>query len=279
MKLITQIKESIIFLGYIKDGKEPVYSGTGFLIQVNNIFYIVTAKHVVESDFQSMFIFRNSKNFGINFRPISEILQKGLSWKMHANSSVDIAMLPFVMSDQDKVKFIPKEIFISNESEISELTELFFGSYQPGINNLDKQINPIVRKGIVSRTNPDKTFYMDGFAFPGNSGSPVFLLPTPIKVDDNGGVQIGAPMQVKLAGVIGSYVPYEDVAISQQTGRVKNISTENTGLALVHSTILLNEIIQSTSFQEQHQIILQDIKKKQESGDSKKQEKNSSDNK
>ncbi len=111
---------------------------------------------------------------------------------------------------------------------------------------------------------------MDGFAFPGNSGSPVFLLPTPIKVGDDGGVQIGAPMQIKLAGVIGSYVPYEDVAISQQTGKVKNISTENTGLALVHSTILLNEIIQSDSFQEQHQAILQNMNKKQVNEDDKK---------
>ncbi len=263
MKLITQIKESIIFLGYLKDNK-PVYTGTGFLIQVDNIFYIVTAKHVIEKDFTNMFIFRNSKNFGINYRPITEILQKGLSWKAHQNSLVDIAMLPFIMSDEDKVKFIPKELFIDEEKEISELTELFFGSYQPGINDLDQQINPVVRKGIVSRINPEKTFYMDGFAFPGNSGSPVFLLPTSIKIDDNGSVQIGGPMQIKLAGVIGSYVPYEDVAISQQTGRVKNISTENTGLALVHSTILLNEITQSDSFQEQHQTILQDIKKKHE---------------
>ncbi len=260
MNLITQIKGSIIFLGHVKDGREPVYSGTGFLIQVDNMFYIVTAKHVVESDFQNMFIFRNSKNFGINFRPIAEILQQGLSWKMHSNSLVDIAMLPFVMSNDDKVKFIPKELFVKNEEEISELTELFFGSYQPGINNLDKQINPIIRKGVVSRTNPDKTFFMDGFAFPGNSGSPVFLLPTPIKINGSG-IQIGGPMEIKLAGVIGAYVPYEDVAISQQTGRVKNISTENTGLALVHSTILLNEIIQSNSFQEQHVQILNNMKK------------------
>ncbi|HFC10986.1 MAG TPA: serine protease [Candidatus Kaiserbacteria bacterium] len=278
MKLITQIKESIIFLGFLKDNN-PVYTGTGFLIQVDNIFYVVTAKHVVEKDFKNMFIFRNSKNFGINYRPIAEILQKGLSWKVHQNSSVDIAMLPFIMSDEDRVKFVPKELFIDNEKEISELTELFFGSYQPGINDLDKQINSVVRKGVVSRINPEKTFYMDGFAFPGNSGSPVFLLPTSIKIDDNGSVQIGAPMQVKLAGIIGAYVPYEDVAISQQTGRIKNISTENTGLALVHSTILLNEITRSDSFQEQHQTILQDMRKNQNKEYGEKQVKSSEDKK
>ncbi len=145
MKLITQIKESIIFLGYLKDNN-PMYTGTGFLIQIDNIFYIVTAKHVVTRDFSNMSIFRNSKNFDINVRPIAEILQQGLTWKSHPNDTVDIAMLPFVMSGEDKVKFIPKELFIDTENEISELTELFFGSYQPGINDLDKQNQPCNQK-------------------------------------------------------------------------------------------------------------------------------------
>jgi hypothetical protein len=251
-ELISQIKESTVFLGFMKNS-EPIFIGTGFLIQVDDVFYVVTAKHVVEKNFKDMFIFLNSKNFGVNIKPISQIIKDGFSWKKHGNNNVDIALLPFPLATSDKSKFIPNSLFIKNISEIQELVDLFFLSFQPGINEIkkDNSINPIIRKGVISRINHDKTFFMDGFAFPGNSGSPVFLLPTPIKVKDNS-VQIGGPVEIKLAGIIGAYVPYRDEAISMQTGELRAIFTENTGIALVHSTALLHEIIESDDFQEQH---------------------------
>ncbi|QQR77150.1 MAG: trypsin-like peptidase domain-containing protein [Candidatus Moraniibacteriota bacterium] len=252
-ELISQIKESTVFFGLMRNN-EPVFSGTGFLIQVDDVFYVATAKHVVENNYQQMFIFLNNKNFGVNFKPIEEILSQGFSWKKHGNNNVDIALLPFPLAPQlDKAKFIPNSLFINDISEIQELVDLFFLSFQPGINELknDNSINPIIRKGVISRINHDKTFFMDGFAFPGNSGSPVFLLPTPVKIKNNS-IQIGGPVEIKLAGVIGAYVPYRDEAISRQTGEVRAIFTENTGIALVHSTALLQDIIRSDDFQEQH---------------------------
>ncbi len=250
--LISQIKQSTIFLGFMRNN-EPVYVGTGFLIQVDDVFYVVTAKHVVEKKYSQMYIFLNNKNFGVNFKSIQEILNQGWSWKKHGDNDVDIALLPFPLAPTDKSKFIPHTLFIQEIADISELVNLFFLSYQPGINELknDSSINPIIRKGVISRINYDKTFFMDGFAFPGNSGSPVFLLPTPIKIQ-NGLMQIGGPVEIKLAGIIGAYIPYRDVAVSEQTGEVRAIFTENTGIALVHSTALLQEIIKGEDFQEQH---------------------------
>lgn len=250
--IISQIKQSTVFLGLMKNN-EPVYTGTGFLIQVDDVFYIATAKHVVEKNYEQMLIFLNNKNFGVNFKSIQGILKQGLSWKKHGNNSVDIALLPFPLVPTDKAKFIPNQLFIQKISDIQELVNLFFLSYQPGINELksDSVINPIIRKGVISRINHDKTFFMDGFAFPGNSGSPVFLLPTPIKIENNS-IQIGGPVEIKLAGIIGAYVPYKDEAISRQTGEIRAVFTENTGIALVHSTALLQEIIESDDFQEQH---------------------------
>lgn len=252
-ELISQIKESTVFLGFMRNN-EPLFSGTGFLIQVDDVFYVTTARHVVEENYQQMFIFLNNKNFGVNYKPIMEILNQGLSWKKHGSNNVDIALLPFPLMPQlDKAKFIPHNLFINDISEIQELVDLFFLSFQPGINEIkdENAINPIIRKGVISRINYDKTFFMDGFAFPGNSGSPVFLLPTPVKIKNNS-IQIGGPVEIKLAGVIGAYVPYRDEAISRQTGEVRAIFTENTGIALVHSTALLQEIIKSDDFQEQH---------------------------
>lgn len=268
-QLLLQIKESTVFLGYMQNDK-PIFTGTGFLIQVENVFYIVTAKHVVERNFQNMFIFMNAKNFGVNFKPISAILNDGFSWKKHKDNNVDIAILPFPTAPNDKVKFVPNNLFIQKVSDIQELVDLFFLSYQPGINEIEKDnsISPIIRKGSISRINPDKTFFMDGFAFPGNSGSPVFLLPTPIKITDKG-TQIGGPVEIKLAGIIGAYVPYKDEAISKQTGEIRAIFTENTGLALVHSTALLQEIIDDTDFQEQHKRLV-NLTKKQKLPDAQK---------
>jgi hypothetical protein len=251
-QLISQIKESTVFIGFMING-QPVFSGTGFLIQVDDVFYVATAKHVVENNFEKMFIFLNAKNFGVNCKPILEILQQGFFWKKHGDNKVDIALLPFPLAQNDKSTFIPNSLFIQKISDVQELVDLFFLSFQPSINEIenDKSINPIIRKGVISRINYDKTFYMDGFAFPGNSGSPVFLLPTPIKIKD-GSIQIGGPVEIKLAGIIGAYVPYRDEAISRQTGEIRAIFTENTGIALVHSTALLQEIIESDAFQEQH---------------------------
>jgi len=252
-KLLSQIKESTVFLGFMQNN-HPVFTGTGFLIQIDEIFYIVTAKHVVVKNFKDMFIFLNAKNFGVNIKPILSILNDGFSWKKHKDNTVDIAVLPFPAEPNDRTKFVPNNLFIQKTSEIQELVNLFFLSYQPGINEIQKDnaIEPIIRKGVISRINPDGTFFMDGFAFPGNSGSPVFLLPTPIKVIE-GKIQIGGPLEIKLAGIIGAHVPYRDEAISKQTGEVRAIFTENTGLALVHSTALLQEIIESEDFQEQHE--------------------------
>ncbi len=36
-----------------------------------------------------------------------------------------------------------------------------------------------------------------------------------------------------MLGLVASYLPYRDVAISQQTGRVRLVSEENSGLARV----------------------------------------------
>lgn len=260
--LISKIRQSTVFLGFI-DNNNPVFVGTGFLIHVNRVFYIVTAKHVVEKDHHRMFIFLNAKNFGVNCKPISRILNDGWSWKKHGDNSVDIALLPFPLESNDKSVFIPNDLFINNMSDISELVNLFYLSFQPGINDIehDQSINPIIRNGVISRINHDKTFFMDGFAFPGNSGSPVFLLPTPVKIE-NGNIQIGGPLEIKLAGIIGAYVPYKDEAVSKQTGEIMTIFTENTGIALVHSTLLLREIIDSDDFKEQHDRLIRVIEEK-----------------
>ena len=91
----------------------------------------------------------------------------------------------------------------------------------------------VVRQGIIARVSDllggfSGTFLIDTFIFPGNSGGPVILKPeirsiTGTKPQSN----------ALLIGLVSSFQTYQDVAVSQQTGRPRVIFEENTGLANV----------------------------------------------
>ena len=91
----------------------------------------------------------------------------------------------------------------------------------------------VCRAGVIARIRDlleDKTtdFLVDAAVFPGNSGGPVILKPELASL--SGTKAIG---QAVLIGIVKSYVPYRDVATSQQTRRARIIFEENSGLAAV----------------------------------------------
>jgi len=260
--LINQIKEAVVFIGFINNGHEQIM-GTGFLVQIDDIFHLVTAKHVIEKNWQQLHVFLNTKQLKQPYaKPLSIIYNDGYSWIRHPDPKVDIAMLPFIKGIDDQVLFIPNDLISRSMNEIHELVDVFYASFQPGLNSFknDGCVNPIVRKGVISRVNNDDTFYIDGSAFPGNSGSPVFLFPTPVKISETG-ISIGGPTKIALLGVMGAYLPYQDVAISQQTGKPRVIFEENTGLSLIWSTKFIDQIIQSNDFRNQMSVIKNKIPK------------------
>jgi hypothetical protein len=255
--LLDQIKMTIVFLGKItEEGKNQFYA-TGFLVKIQNVYHLVTAKHVVVDPETGKFVdnkiqaFFNLKDGRINARSIDHIKKHfGANWMFHENNDVDIAIIPFGLNPKkDSVKTIPDNMFLSSD-RLFEVYEVFFLSYQPGIHP-QKRISPIIRSGIISLINDDKTFYIDASAFPGNSGSPVFLKPSPIRFDEKvisiGGDKLGG----KFIGIIGEYLPYQEVAISTQTGRPRVVFEENTGLSKVWSITFINEIIESDVFKQQ----------------------------
>ena len=251
-KLLEDIKKATVFLGIIEKGKYN-FIATGFLIEINNIFHLVTARHVVfdskNGKFvdENLFIFFNNKEGKIVFRKISDIKQKfKVNWVID-KTKIDIALIPFGLNPEtDDVKVIPEKLFLPIES-IRELYNVFFASFQPGV-QLSK-IDPILRRGVISKINEDGSFYIDGFAYPGNSGSPVFLMPSPIRFNEDGRINIGGDvLGGKFIGVIGEYIPYQEIAISIQTKRPRVVFEENTGLSRVWSIDCLKKIIDSEKF-------------------------------
>jgi hypothetical protein len=178
----------------------------------------------------------------------------------HKDARVDIAMIPFTIDkDKDDIKTIPESEFLSLD-RVLETYDVFFISFQPGIENIER-ISPIIRKGMVSRLNNDGTFYIDGFAFPGNSGSPVFIKPDAVRLGDHGIIIGNDPIAAKFVGIIGQYVPYQEIAFSLQTKRSRVMFEENTGLSRVWPVVLINEIIESVPFKEQLSRILKKLYK------------------
>jgi hypothetical protein len=254
--LLDEIKKTIVFLGDIRDKKTQLYA-TGFLVSIQNIFHLVTAKHVVmdretrKIKDTNMHVFFNLKNGGIATRPVDEIKRRiNVDWVFHENTEVDIAVIPFGLDPQrDDVKVIQENLFLTPD-RLFELYDVFFLSYQPGV-KFEKKISPIFRSGTISIINEDKTFYIDAPAFPGNSGSPVFLKPSPIRFDEKGIWISSDELGGKFIGIIGEYIPYEEVAISVQTGRPRVVFEENTGLSRVWSVDFVKELIKSDVFRKQ----------------------------
>ena len=91
----------------------------------------------------------------------------------------------------------------------------------------------IARFGAVARlsdliSGAASTFLIDCFVFPGNSGGPVVLLPDLNAIQDTKAITRAA-----VIGVLDSYVPYRDEAVSLQTHEPRVIFEENSGLAQV----------------------------------------------
>lgn len=162
----------------------------------------------------------------------------------------------------DDILVIPDDAFLSSDN-FYEIFDIFFLSYQPGI-AIQKKISPIIRTGTISLMNQDNTFYVDAAVFPGNSGSPVFINPSAIRSGEKGFTIGRDTLGGKFIGIIGEYLPYQEVAVSNQTGRPRVVFEENTGLSRVWSVSFIHDIIESKDFKDQLDRIKEEIKKEEQ---------------
>ena len=178
--------------------------GTGFLIHVDKIYYLATAKHIIEEfakthgNDNALAYFLNMKDGKSSYGVFTELKRNhNINWIM--SQDADIAVIPFPIGKEYDVIAISDELFLTS-NKIIELQDVFFVSYQPGIESKEK-ITPITRKGMISVINDDGSFYLDGFAFPGNSGSPVFILPVGMTFTPTG-LYAGDPLACRFVGLI-----------------------------------------------------------------------------
>lgn len=118
---------------------------------------------------------------------------------------------------------------------VSEGDSIFVLGFPLGIVSAQSK-HVISRSGSIARirdvlANQESCFLIDANIFPGNSGGPVVTRP---EISSIQGTQ--AINKAALVGIVKSYVPFKDIAISQQTGNPRVIFEENSGLAIVETT-------------------------------------------
>lgn len=244
--------DCVVAIGVLNDKGEKAWVGTGFLFgkhlsstpdgQKHYKVYLVTNKHVLKG--QSTVLLRFNPQSGQAAKDYNATVVDGgglPKWTGHPNDQADVAVLQVnaTILQNEGMKF---SFFRSDEGvlrradmiarEVTEGDSAFVLGFPMGLMAVDHQY-VILRSGALARVRDfldsrSDEYIIDVQVFPGNSGGPVILKPELASIE-------GTKNQTSagLIGLVKSYIPYRDVAISQQTGRPRVIFEENSGLSLV----------------------------------------------
>jgi hypothetical protein len=173
-------------------------------------------------------------------------------WYSHPNQEIDVAVVPvnirLLKKKAMQVSYFTSDTHAATIGKLLELgiTEGDFAyvlGFPMGLTGGERNV-VLVRSGSIARirdalAHVSNEFLVDAFVFPGNSGGPVVSKPEMLSIT-------GTKSQhaAYLIGVVKSYVPYKDVAISAQTGQPRVVFEENSGLAAVHPVDFIEEAIQ-----------------------------------
>jgi S1-C subfamily serine protease len=210
--------------------------------------YLVTARHVVEGYLKGsggdLQIRVNPKESSGRVKELTLPTNPrpgATTWFYHPDQNVDLAVIRVnfnMLKDQGfEASFISNDLHAADTAKMREIgvsagDGIFLLGFPLNLSGIDRSYI-IVRQGIIARINQlmsgsAKTFLLDSFAFPGNSGGPVFLKPEISAIEGT-----KANNRAVLIGVVVNYRSYDDVAVSRQTGQPRVIFQENSGLAEV----------------------------------------------
>jgi hypothetical protein len=242
--------KALVSIEKIEKGKAPRPIGSGFLVKTpNNHLALVTAKHVVFKDkgkgeIKEGLAYRfNDKEGG------SELITDKQATEFHNSGWIrskasDVACRLAVSKTTSDFATIPQSLFLPIK-QAEPGAPLFVIGFPMGMRSKE-YATPIVRRAIVARVDPNNII-IDGFVFPGNSGGPVVYEPA---------VRLGRTFKSPilqgdwLVGMVSSFIPYRDVAISAQTKRPRIIFEENAGLCNVVPAEIILKLLQSPDFVE-----------------------------
>ena len=213
-------------------------------------YFLVTNRHVVDRGSDSGAIEKPMARFNLSTGSATQPYPIG-GWVSHPGTlDVAVALLnapAFVESGIDYQVFTCDKDVLTKQQILEETgIREGCGVYVLGfpLELAGKERNYVVaRQGILARVQDwlrgdENTFLIDASIFPGNSGGPVLTEPEIVSV---GGYKPYG--KSSLVGIVASYVPYNDVAISQQTGQPRVIFQENSGLGRVIPVDAIQETV------------------------------------
>ena len=248
---------TVVALGHPDANGAVKFNATGFLYghpigetNENNEtlywVYLITNRHVFQSaadrqpEIQARFNLPTGSGTSIYSLPLIE--PDGLTnWTVHPDPEVDVAVLKLDPTKLDTdggdyVWFAGDEHALTlNQAVAAEVSEgdgVFVLGFPLGEAGVDRNYT-IVRQGIIARAQDwlkgdAHDFLIDASIFPGNSGGPVLLKPELMSIKGT-----KSNSKCVLIGMVSSYLPYQEIAISTQTNRPRMIFEENSGLGVV----------------------------------------------
>ncbi len=259
---------TVVALGGPAQDGSMQYTATGFLYghptgatnedgQPTYRLFLVTNRHVLEkASMNSTGLHaRFNRSMGVDANiytiPLKET-DGSASWIVHPRPDADIAVITInhnrLQDDGIQFSFFSGDqatvtLDQAREIEVSEGDGIFVLGFPLGEAGKERNY-AVVRQGIVARVQDwlkgnAQTFLIDSSIFPGNSGGPVLLKPESIAITGT-----KSNNRCGLIGMISSYLPYREVAVSQQTGRLRMIFEENSGLGVVVPHNVIQETIE-----------------------------------
>lgn len=254
---------AVVALGVGDDPSKRQWIGTGFIFGhlIEKIpdkdeklyqIWLITNKHVLEN-FKAVYIkFNSAQDPQSKDYKVPLIARNGRTqWIGHPSESVDVAAIhlnPNVLKAEERLfSFFQSDAHIMRKEKmqsigITEGDNIFVLGFPMGLVAPERQY-VICRGGYIARIrdfldNRTSEFLVDATVFPGNSGGPVIICPSAISIQGTNMIK-----NADLIGIVKAYVPYTDMAVSQQTQRPRILFEENSGLTAVESVDSIIETV------------------------------------
>lgn len=211
--------------------------------------FLATNKHVIEG--RSEFYIRfNQGDKSAQFR-IGVLDEEDGSHLFEVSDEFDVAVTAIdgqaLKAAGAHFSFLPESAFLDLEG--LETVGVFGGDgvyvlgFPMGLAGIERKY-AVVRGGCVARLDreivqTDKGFLIDCTVYPGNSGGPVILKPETVSLG-----KVPPRSRVHVIGIVCSYLPYVETAISAQTLQPRITFQENSGLASVVPMDAVNELVE-----------------------------------
>ncbi len=220
--------------------------------------YLATNRHVLEGK-SKVYLRFNPVEGEVARQYIIDVVDSSgdPQWMTDDDPEVDVAVVPIdaqlLQAESIQFSVFRSDATCANTHKMTELgvTEgdfVYVLGFPMGLVGGERNF-VIARSGVIARIRDalagvSNEFLIDTFIFPGNSGGPVVSKPEVMSI--RGTKSQGAAY---LVGIVTGYIPYRDIAISQQTGEPRVIFEENSGLAAVHPTDFIERIIAGSTRQ------------------------------